>query len=343
MTAPRTTLALALGFKADSQHGECACCGPSSFSAAGPTASVLGRNFTDQDLLADPRAESICEGCAACLGGRPGRVPPPLRTISVRVDVDRPELVTLDMAAWWALLTGEDAIPETGAVLSWATSRKRHHWLRAGTSTPDLWAVGADAGTIHWRPDPELPDAVLSLRQVGASKGAILAGIYPPQLHAAHRDRVAAAEQRLAPVRGCLILDLVVWAAPAVDRADQEQPEEATVIDPVDAQAAALIAELVWGSEMRATEGKQFWGGYLLRRMRRFARLPLPTFLSRMTGECRVSVASAAAAANIVGRLDDDETASVEAALRERTDLIHALAFDRVQGIRAERKRETTT
>jgi hypothetical protein len=114
------------------------------------------------------------------------------------------------------------------------------------------------------------------------------------------------------------------------------------VIDPIDAQAAGLVAELVWGSSMRAEQGKEFWGGYLLRRLRRFARLPLADFISRLAGECAVSAGSAATAAGILAKLDAETTAVVERSLRERTDLIHALAFDRIQGIRAERRQEAT-
>lgn len=241
----------------------------------------------------------------------------------------------LDRTAWWSLLTGERPTPQR-CVLSWANSRKRHHWLRAGLSTAQRWRAGCDHGTIEWCPDPSLAASVVSLLTAGASKGAILAGIYPPRFLSEHLACVRDAERVLARVRGQLILDLVVWAAP---RADQKaRPEEAAMIEPGDRMASDLLADLVWHSELRTEEGIQFWGGYLLRRIHRFARLPLAQCASRLLGECRVGVQGAAQIALRIEDASEEEVRAIETALRERPDLIQALAFARVQAIREERK-----
>lgn len=334
--SPRHTLALALGVRPGQGCG-CAVCGPSPFDSAGPRHRAIGTNFTDFAALVDPAADDVCQGCARLMAGRPGDDPPPLRTRSVLVPVDTLELTLLDRAAWWSLLAGELDIPAAGAVLSWATSQKRHHWLHAGISTPERWRAGSDDGTIDWRPDGELAAAIAGVRRIGASKASILTGFYPVRLDP---SSVAAAEAVLAPLRGQLILDLAVWAAPMVESIEAADEWEDDLIDPMDSRAAVLIAELVWGSSRRAERGKEFWSGYLLRRLRRFARLPLADLVSRLAGECSVSVGSAAAAAGILSSMSAEEITAVERSIRERTDLIHALAFERVQGIRAERRTE---
>lgn len=336
----RHLLALSLGV-VPGVGSRCAICELSEFDTAGPWRRVLGANFVDFDEFADDGAPDICLGCARLMAGRPGDDPPPLRTVSVMVGTDA-DLTVLDQRDWWALVTGDTLVPDGGVVLSWATSRKRHHWLRAGISTPECWVVGSDAGPIEWRPDAAVAAAVVSMRQIGATKGAILSGHYPPRLVAEHLDTVQCAESTIAPLRGHAILDLIVWAAPTIERSDWSPKEETQMIDKNDARAAELVGRLVWGSEMRANDGKVFWGGYLLRRLRRFARLPLATCVSRLAGECRVS---AQAAGEVVGMLDamtTDEQSAVESSLRERTDLIHALAFARMAEYRKSRPTTST-
>lgn len=332
-------MAAALGV-VPGRGSRCAVCGPSPYGAVGPTSRVLGTNFTDHERLADSGAPDVCAGCARLMAGRPGDDPAPLRTVSVRCRVGT--LTVLDQAAWWALLTGAEALDPAGEVLSWATSRKRHHWLRAGTSTPERWAVGSDEGTIVWTPDPRVPAAVLSLRQIGATKGAILSGHYPPRLRSEHLATVGCAEDVLQDVRGYPVLDLIVWAAPSIDRSDQRPTEETDVIDPTDARAAELIARLVWGAEVRANDGKVFWAGYLLRRLRRFRRLPLASCVSKLIAECRVSAQAATDAVAMLEAMDAEAVEQTEHALRDRTELIHALAFARMGEYRARRKSQET-
>lgn len=336
MRTAASMLASALGV-AEGDGCTCALCGVSSFDAAGSPSTVLGVNFTDFDYLADESAPDLCLGCKTLLGGRPGNDPPPLRTVSIRANEEA--LVALNRSDWWLLLDGTDQVEERGEVLSWATSRKRHHWLRAGISTPDLWAAGSDEGTIWWQPTPEPARAVMSLREVGASKGVILTGLYPVRLHATHPARIAAAELVLAPLRGQPILDLLVWAAPKPDETTNNSNEDDDMVDPIDALAADVVAKLVWGSEMRAEDGKIFWGGYLLRRLRRFSRLPLRTCVSRLMAECRVSSSTGAEVAQLIDELSDSDVAGVERRLRERPDLIHAMAFGRMATYRDSRKR----
>jgi len=332
--APRHMLARALGVS-EGKGCRCAVCGASAFDAALPVMKGLGSNFTDYDLLADSGAQDVCVGCARLMSGRPGDDPPPLRTTSVRVTCA--SFVTLDQKGWWSIIIGADEVSSGGEVLSWAMSRKRHHWLRAGISTPEWWAIGSDEGTIVWKPNPKVAQCVLNLRHLGATKGAILSGHYPPKFMTKHVAAIDAAECLLRELRGHPILDLIVYAAPQVE-VNNEQNEVSDMIDPTDARAAELLANLVWGSEMRADDGKYFWGGYFLRRLRRLRRLPLDTLISRLIEECQVGVSASADVVSTLSTIDQADSEAISKSLRDRTDLVHALAFSRMAEYRKQRK-----
>lgn len=326
---PKHELALALGARAGAGC-ECAVCGHSDFDHG---SRGLGANFTDQDALVDPSIGTVCVGCERLLAGRPGDDPPPLRTRSVLL-VPGTALEDLDRAAWWTLLTGVRPLGRP-AVLSWATSRKRHHWLHAGVSTPDRWEVGTDHGPASWIVESGLAECVLELRSLGCRKAEIMAGRYP-----AHRltAAISALDERLAPLRGHLILDLAVWAAPSEDL--PEPPErENSMIQEDDARAAALLAEIAWRSSQRAEHGIEFWAanGFFVRRLRRFMHRDLRFLISRLMQECGVGSEAGPFLASSLGEVSEQQEAVILKALRDRTDLIAALAFDRVQAIRQER------
>jgi len=329
----RTEIALALGVIPIGLT-PCAVCGESPFGAGERGArGCFGSNFTDYDALADPSQEIVCAGCERLLAGRPGDSPPPLRTRSVLVSGG--ELEDLDRAGWWKLLIGDRGLPGV-AVLSWATSRKRHHWLHAGLSTPERWEVGTDHGTASWDYDPGLAVTVTGLLILGCRKAEILGGHYP-----AYRltEAVLALDAQLSPLRGHLILDLVVWAAPIEDLPEPPEKEQPMIHDD-DARAAELVAEIAWRATQRVKDGINFWSanGFLVRRLRRFAHQDLRTLVSRLMQECGVGAEAGSFVASHFRALSAEDEASILTAIRERTDLVAALAFDRVQGIRQERK-----
>jgi hypothetical protein len=129
-------LALARGIR-PGDGCRCRVCGPSPFSAGGK----LGDNFTDLALLADPSAREVCLGCAVLLAGRPGDDPPPLRTTSVLASAtaDAGHVEYLGRRDIWRHLIEPYPVPH---VLSWAVGGQRHHWLRAGLSTPTRLLIG---------------------------------------------------------------------------------------------------------------------------------------------------------------------------------------------------------
>jgi hypothetical protein len=328
--AARHGLARAAGI-AEGAGCWCACCGASPFDRAGPLGKSLGAGFSDYALLEAPGAPDLCAGCQRLLGGRPGDTPPPLRTRSVAV-IDG-ALALPDYVAMWALLTD----PPSGlALLSWATSKQRHHWLSAEPSTPTHLRVGSDTGTIDLRPAREraLVAALLTLRRADAkghawcSRDAILSGHYSAPAVARAAQAWADAEAVVAPHRGSPLLALLVAHAPALPAATPDP--DPTMLDPTDQLAADLLGHLARDSGYRVNHGKEFWGGVFARRVQRHAWRPLPTFVARMLADLEVAphAPGAQAALGVVRDLPDGEARAVMRALGERSPLLVALAYD---------------
>lgn len=334
---PRHLLARGLGVPPGA-GSRCAVCGDSPFDP-GPRGArgCFGSTFTDWDALTLPTESAVCLGCERLLSGRPGDDPPPVRTRSVLFDGE--QTVILSREAWWDLLrTPNQLLP--GVVLSWATSGKRHHWLHAGISGSTRWEVGTDHGTARWDPDPRLAPTIAALLALGARKGEILSGHYPaPRITPALLDL----DTGIAPLRGSLILDLAIWAAPIEDRDESPAPEP-LMIDPVDAAAADLVADIAWAADVRVNDGLRFWAanGFLVRRLRRFSHADLPTLVSRLMSECGVGAEGARRVVATLQAADANHERALLDAIRSRPDLITALAFDRVQRIRDDRRTKTT-
>lgn len=334
----RTELAFALFELPPEGLCPCAVCGESPFGPGKKGArKCFGANFTDYDALEAPEQEIVCAGCERLLSGRPGDEPPPLRTRSVLVRCQEGAAEDLDRKDWWPLLSGERQLDEP-FVLSWANSRKRHHWLHAGLSAPDRWEVGTDHGRASWQFDPALTETVWALLGHGCLKAEILAGHYSAKRSTAE---VLLLDEIIAPLRGHLILDLVVWAAPTEDLQKRPERQVEPMIDPDDARTADLVAEVAWSSAMRVEDGIRFWAanGFLIRRLRRFAHRDLSTMISRLMAECGVGAEFGSRISERLRQFTEEEESATLKALRERPDLIAALAFDRVQSIREERKR----
>jgi hypothetical protein len=240
------------------------------------------------------------------------------------------ELKRLNRVEFWFVLTGATN-PE---VVSWATSGQKHHWLRAGNCSAGHLAIGSDSATIDFvsERDRDLLDAVQRLLQGPKgkpvlSRSAILSGDYTaPQIQRFGAARWAELELVVERCRGNPLLELVCWCAPA----GQEPEKGSDMIDEVDRRAAELLYLLTESSEVRSSDGKMFWGGYLRHRVERFSRLPLAQFVSRMVDEIKVQPTYPAArqALAMLASLNEAETEAIEDSLQHRGGLIVALAYD---------------
>ena len=311
MTSAMTLLADALGVeRGDGGGSRCAVCGDSPFESAGDWKRASGTNVVDFERYYS--VDSICLGCRTALGGRPGYtdfVPPRMRSLLV----ENGELSYLDQAGWWALLHK----PRAGVVASWAESKKKHHCLFAGVSDRRRWRIGSDRERIEFDHSPELLRAVGRGSAIGAGKGAMLTGRYPPKLWREHGGQLAEMERELVKWRGSSALRLVVYASPRRERKDVEKGDTAMAdISDADKQAVDLLATLAFASGARVGDGISFWNGnFYSRRIARFARLPLADFVARMMDEiqCQHSLVDAPA---LFARITDP--AGVERSLRMR-------------------------
>lgn len=329
-------LARALGVL-DGDGCECALCGASPFSSAGSKASVLGPNFADHDLIGE--AADICAGCAACMAGKPGSDPPPLRMTHV-LSTEDGTCASLDRPAFWAAL---ESPPPVSHVLSWATGKKRHHWLYAGLSTPERQAIGSDFGAIPHSPreDRELRAAVLNLLRGEAkgdkmtpilSRSSVETGEYHPRAVARFGltdwQRL---ESLVARRRPSALLSLLCWCAPVVEAGSPVEVDD--VMDPRDRIAVDLIADLSEASGLRSSDGKGYWGGILRHRLERVRRMPLHDAVSRLMDWLQVSPITPAGK-EALGRLKmltPEQEAEVSEAIQKRPALVVAWAFETIQ------------
>lgn len=310
---------------------DCAVCGESPYDPAGAAPDVLGATFTDFDMLI-PGQRSICVGCRSLLAGRPGETPPPLRMTHVVATESRIEYPSLDG------LYARMREPAGGrVVISWATSKKRHHWLRAGFSTRERLLIGSDAGCIEYiiERDLELLDAVAGLLVSPTGTGPIFSresirsGVYHP---AAVRKFGLAGWTKLEAVvsrwRPSLLLDLVAAVTPVSDSVSDEDGSQ--MIDPVDQRASLLLARLATASLVRRRDPKMFWGGFYRHRVERFRHLELPEMVSRLmdTVAAAPTEPSVLLVLHELGSWSTEEARAVAKAIESKTALILTMAYD---------------
>jgi hypothetical protein len=330
--AARHQIATALGIVPEPPGCCCAACGPSPFPSAGPAHRVLGAGWSDWETMYDRGGRLLCTGCQAILGGRPGRVPPPLRMRNIAV-IDG-ALSLPDWAALWALLT---APPPGLTVLSWATSAQKHHAMHARLSTPEHLVVGSDHGPIDVRPAwiADLAAAILTLRAGPDGKGRvsraeILSGAYAP----ATIMRVGArawqmAEAAIAPHRGSLLLDLLVACCPVTPLPDPTE-DSAMALDAVDHDCLAVLAPLAQGSALRQSDPIAFWKSLFVRRVVRHTHRSLADFIARAMADLGVDGVGepAAALATIAETWPPEREAATMRRLADRAPLLVALTYD---------------
>lgn len=299
---------------------------------------MFGVGFSDWGACESPQAVELCTGCVRLLGGRPGDVPPPLRTRTVAVCEGVFQMPTMDQV--WGMLLGES--DDAPSILSWAISGQRHHILYAEPCTRASLRIGSDLGTIVLYPerDRALALAVATLRVADAKghgwcmRDEILSGQYRPSAIARSASAWSQAESLVAPRRGDAILSLLVAHCPTTGAfpVGTQSPslEAPDMIDPLDHIAATLLESLARDSSYRITHGKEFWGGVFARRLQRYSGRPLGECISRLLSELDVPPVSAGASATLelLASYDAQAMGAVSTRLRDRPALLIALAFD---------------
>ena len=304
---------------------DCAVCGPSPFDASRPAAEVITDSFSDRAYLRGTGGTMVCAGCVSVLSGRPGDDPPPLRMLHALVVPGEP-LRVLTLAELGALL---ESPPEGRYVLIWATSRQRHASLRADWSEGPHQRIGADDGTIHVEPEhADLRGAVRDLL-VGFTRDAVRLGTYTaPAIVKFGASRWRALETVVHPHRGTLLLDLFTTALPKSETTPD--PKEPPMLTEHDQSAAELLRTLAAASALRRADGLTFWNSVFLHRVQRFARLPLPDFVSRMSTALEIDPTSLVGMVRHLreGGVDGD---AVMTAIRQRAPLLVAVAYQMIK------------
>lgn len=318
-------------------QGGCLCsfCGNSPFGAVpGALAKI---NVAVVASRADARSDDVCAGCVAIMAGKPGSDPPPLRTRNVLL-VDG-EIFSPPLGDLRVLLSNPPLSP---FVVSWATSRKKHHAMSAGVSTPHHQVWGSDSGPIDVYPAEHEPvvSAIESLlswhRRADIENGTYSA----PAIQRQGASAWVSLEDRIASYRGQRCWPLLIALARKPE-GKPAPPDESLgplfggheVRDPIDEMAADMIAGVARASARRGEDGIGFWGGYLRSRIERHAHRPLREFMSRLIDECGASTTSDAVA-SVLARLDsigESQAAAVGRALRTRAALIVAMTYDRTR------------
>lgn len=323
----RRALAFAKGVAANGPS-DCACCGPGSpFASAGKTADVVGPNFVDFEAFADASIDTVCEGCARLLGGKPSKTDPPLRMQSFALV--RGQFRAIPRAEFWAILREGAAVE----ALSWATSMQRHHWLQAGQCSFDPVEIGSDAGTIrfHRVDDKKLVLAIEELAQ-RCAKQTILDGNYSCAQIASIGPRWADLEFVVQSYRGQPLLELLCWCAPVPEKREASQ-EKLIVIDPIDALASEILYLVAQGAGFRRRDGLLFWGSQFRQRLERCKDRPLRDMISKLMESLEVSTLGETTEKllALMSGLTSEQATDLERAFRARPQLLVALAAQQMR------------
>src|SRR3990167_1323503 len=319
------------GITPDGVGSLCACCGASPYPAGErPRSGCLSDSFSDHDLLLDGCAPAVCRGCDTLLGGRPGREPPPFRTLHIFVLGDGVRILDRGASVSAVLL----APPGGPLGLVGATSRKRHAWLRAERCDARRIVVGTDAGAVEYLPLQHRPllDAVAELL-ASFGRDAIRRGDYSaPAIAAAGASWWRDRESVVARHRPSALLDLLCYTLPRPEA--RPTPGGPVALEDDDLDALHLLTRIAIASGVRRRDGLAFWRGLFRHRVHRFGRLPLRDMLSRLAGELGCQPHNMAEVGWALEGWDAGRQAQAARAIRDRGPLLVALSFDAVQRAR---------
>jgi len=299
----------------------CACCGESPYAETRRTSEVCGPNFTDYDLLADASLPMVCGGCAAMLGGKPGREDRPLRMAHFAVIDGRLEFP--DGAVLAAILADP---PAELTAIAWTASRQRHASLRCGLCVPGVLYVGTEADTVEWIPGRDAPLlAAVSALRAHARREHVTSGDYPPHVIAALGAAWAPNEAVVARHRPTTRLDM---ACSIVRRPEVIQESATMPIAEPQRKAADLLLLIAQTSRDREADPIRFWGELLPRRLARAcAQRDLLAAVSRLMSDahCNATYPHAVQAVAWVERMTAEEASEVLTIWRQQAPVVMAL------------------
>lgn len=300
-----------MGFGCEGEH-ECVSCGLSD-RAGNLVSRTLKINFVNFDDLMLGTGRYICDSCKSLMDDKDMRFK--------AVFYERPgEKQLPERENILDILTN----PPKEFVLSVPYSFKKHHWLFAGLSNPNLALIGTDDRTIaldYGRYDIKTAiETVQLLITAGVPRKEIIVGRYSTFT----RYRVANVDEydkKLQTLRPCGAVELFVRYTPAVTAKKETLGGKNDMITETEWKAAEILLSIATRSRMRRNNGIQFWGGYFERRINRLKNLELHEFVSKLSD----AVGAAVVFTGTLEKLENEDAVMRE--IREKTNLIISLAY----------------
>ena len=300
--------------------GTCCSCGGELRDAL-PLGKSLKSSFTTFDAFVLGSGTMVCFGCRYLLEVKPLR----FNTIFCQ----RPgEIETKRNSELYEKIIK----PPEKFVVSLSRSHKKHHWLYAGLSTPEKIFFGTDLQTILYEPQKHkvVFDTIIEMILHNVPVTQIISGRYHPATYMkVGADWLAMADAKIKTHRATGLVDLLVQISPRPEKKDLIPKEDFfTMIDPLDRQAAEYLAVIALHSSYRRERGKDFWDGFFLYRVNRVSRLPLAEATNKLLS--LLMVPATAAGEWVIPQLEKlsaEQQIEIEAAIRERSKLIVALAY----------------
>lgn len=187
-------------------HGACYVCGGSIVRGL-PRSRWMGANFTDQNRVAVPVSEWVCEGCVIVMAGRP---PDTQRMFSHLVDGEH--WLRCNKADKGRMRAWLRAVPKRGPwFAAIADSGQKHLVPWAPINHPSFVGRVNFEGRIITLGDWALVDEMAELLTLGATKEEMSTGNYGPRAWALCGARLRAFIARVEQRSGWF--DLALWLA----------------------------------------------------------------------------------------------------------------------------------
>lgn len=304
------------------QEGDCCICGGKIDGNAIPVLKALGGSYTDFDNTIKAIGDKCCRHCQGVLKDSACRTKNILCQKSGIRTAITPDAV-------WELLE----YPLERFVLSVPYSYKKHHWVFAGISTPGELNIGTDNRTIQYRPKEDKPikDAIVELISMGVPKPQIISGSYHPSIAIRVGKRLDELEEIIAPHRLSGLVEFITKFAPKPESSAKKFKGDERMITKEQSNAAIYLSLIAQGSEFRATNGQQFWGGFFEHRINRVKGYPFMEATSKLMEAVGYTTTRSGGLNLFLESISEETQKEIVNTIEEQTKLCVTLAYNEIK------------
>ena len=169
-------------------------------------------------------------------------------------------------------------------------------------------------------------NSAFELLQLGVPAAQIVTGKYHPSVLIRQMRFIERAEGILSLHRPTGLVEFLVFIGPRLKAVSQKE-KGIEMVDPMDAKAAAFLAEFAKNSTFRKERPMDFWGGFFDSRIERVRYFRLQEMTTRLLAFLSVETIATADLTKMMLELSSEETTGIEEAIRKRPRLIVALAY----------------